>query len=280
MKTRSTLPSLLQRGVAGATCWMLLAVVGCVDDGPPSPARNNEANGAGTAGAGGLFGGTPSDLNPQGGDDGSGPGAGDASSGAGRCGGVPTSAEPRIDNFEDGDTYPIAETGRLGAWHIPPLSGDQVLTFEIEPHGADGTDFAARVTVAGFDSRASLGASLRFDREGVSCPYNVSDYGALGFYARGSGTLDLLLDTTDTWSTEFGGACRDDIEQCWDVHHKLIPLTSDWKYHEVRWDAFSQAGWGMLVAFNPEHLLGVEFAVSPDALPAEFWLDEIRFVTP
>lgn len=258
-------------GALGLLC--ALASAGCVETSPEADAS--------ASGSGGLFGGTPTPVNPQGGDQTTSQvGGGGSASAPGRCAAVPESREPRIDNFEDGDDLPIVEAGRRGAWHIPPLSGAQILTFAVEPDGADASDYAAHVTVDGFTDRVSVSASLRFDQQGVSCPYNASGYAGVAFYAKGSGTLDLLLDTSDTWSTEFGGACDAETEVCWDVHHKLVPLTTDWEYHEVRWDFFSQAGWGKLAQLAPEHLLGVEFAVAATSLPADFWIDEVRFLAP
>lgn len=261
--------------VFGLLCGV--ASVGCVET---SPADQSNSGCSGAAGSGGLFGGTPTPVNPEGGDPSTSQVGGSRSTPAGRCAAVPESSEQRIDNFEDGDDLPIAEVGRRGAWHIPPLSGAQVLSFDIEPGGADASDYAAHVTVDGFTDRTSVSASLRFDQEGVACPYNASGYAGVAFYAKGTGSLDLMIDTTDTWSSEFGGTCNAETEVCWDVHHKLVPLTDEWEYHEVRWDLFSQAGWGKLATLTPEHLLGVEFAVAPSSLPAEFWLDELRFIEP
>lgn len=254
--------------------WCGLAGAGCVET---SPADDVEA---GCSGSSGLFGGTPTPVNPEGGEPGASPPVGGSANPPGRCAAVPESDEARIDNFEDGDDFPIAAPGRRGAWHIPPLTGAQKLSFVVEPSGADGSDYAAHVTMDGFTERVSVSASLRFDQEGVSCPYNANGYVGVAFYAKGSGDLDLMLDTTDTWSSEFGGTCNAETEQCWDLHHKLVPLTNEWAYHEVRWDLFSQAGWGKLATLAPDHFLGLEFAVAASSLPADFWIDEVRFIAP
>jgi hypothetical protein len=243
--------------------------VACGDDGPAAV-----EGAAGSAGSGGLFGGMPQPQ-AEGGD---GPGGEAGALSGGRCAAVPASADARIDNFEDGDDLPIVEPGRLGAWHLPVLEGNEMLTFTVEAGGANGSDFAAHVTISGVSEITGVAASLRFDASGVACPYDASGYSGLAFYAKGADNLIVQLQTTDVFSTEFGGTCDASVEQCWDKHRKLVPLTAEWEYHEATWDLFSQAGWGVVAPFAADHLLGVEFVVAPSAEPVEIWIDEIRFL--
>jgi hypothetical protein len=249
-------------------------LVGCVDSG----AKDDPVS-SGASGSGGLFG-SGGEPAPEGGAAAGSTGGEPASAPGGRCSAVPPSAEARLDNFEDGDDFPVAEPERRAAWHIPPASGEEMLSLSVEQGGADESDFAGHITISGFSERASVGVSLRSEQAGVSCPYNVTGTTGIGFYAKGQGTIDLLLDTTDTWSTEFGGSCDDTSEVCWDQHHKLLPLEADWAYHEVPWDAFVQAGWGKLVPFAPANFLGIQFAVGPKSMPADFWIDDLRLLTP
>jgi hypothetical protein len=242
-----------------------------------------------SSGGSAIFGGSAGQGTPplasagadaQGGQGGSGSaGAADAGS-PDRCANVPASAEPRIDNFEDADEVPLSEPGRHGMWAIPSESDAGTLSFVIVEGGANGSDFAAHFTASGFSANGvTLGVSLGTVLGGVPCPYNAGRYLGIGLFVKGSGRVQLKVSTSDIFSTEFGGTCNDSKEQCWDAYQKALPLAADWTYHEVRWDELAQQGWGKQVALDPAHFMNLMFEATPAELPADFWVDELRFIT-
>ena len=63
----------------------------------------------------------------------------------------------------------------------------------------------------------------------------------------------------EIFTLEWGGTCDETVSMCWDAHQKLIPLSEDWTFHEVRWSDLSQAGWGDSFEFDPSGLMNFLF---------------------
>ncbi|MGC4086940.1 MAG: hypothetical protein QM756_03380 [Polyangiaceae bacterium] len=194
-----------------------------------------------------------------------------------RCAQVPAGSEPRIDNFEDGNLVPVSEPLRNGHWGAGNNDAQPAVTFAIESPGADGTDFAGHLSsLEATENGLSLGLSMNLN--GVACPYNAGNSTGISFYTRGSGRIRLLVSTQAIITTEWGGSCDERVAKCWDAYAKQVPLATDWTYHEARWDAFSQAGWGDAVAFDPSTIMNMMFIPVPDGSPVELWLDELKFM--
>lgn len=245
----------------------LAALCGCVDT--RSPADPSDPPG----GAGAVFGGEI-----DGGGAGGATGEAPSTGGGGRCSVVRPNGEARIDNFEDADTDPVSEPGRVGYWSGHGDTGEGSYTFEVTEGGADGTDFAARLAADGITGPVSIEVSMRVRTPAADCPYDASAFAGVGFFSKGTGRIELKVQTTDVFSTEFGGTCDDTVEQCWDAHRKVVPLTPEWTYREVRWDDLTQAGWGKSVPFDPAHWIGMSFWAASAESPVEVWVDEVRFL--
>ncbi|HEX6764770.1 MAG TPA: hypothetical protein VF103_04815 [Polyangiaceae bacterium] len=203
-------------------------------------------------------------------------GSGFAASG-GRCSAARPVSELRIDNFEDGDTAPVSEPERYGNWAMSEGDGQPAATFSVDEGGADGTDFAAHVTSDEFTEN-TLGLVLSTRVDGQGCPYNAAGTSGISLWVKGTGRIDLKVSTDEIFTLEWGGTCDETVSKCWDAHQKLIPLSDEWTFHEVRWTDLSQAGWGDSFPFDPSGLMNFLFASAVPGEPAEFWVDELRFV--
>ncbi len=200
---------------------------------------------------------------------------------------APVSQDARVEDFEDADNRLFGGFAREGYWysasdHTPessifPVDG----TFKASelPGGEATVDnrFAAHFTAAGQkDWGAVWGTTLRHVGEPAKCPLNVGAFRGLSFRARGQGSVRLRFGMPETVASEYGGRCA---ERCWDVHEVVVHLTDDWRAHEVRWEQLQQEGWGKPVRFDPKRLLGIEFAAKPGHLPADFWVDDLSWIS-
>ena len=269
-------------------------VVACQDDAPSGGLTS-------TGGAGGAAGSTPaatagsSTVAGQGGSASSTAGqGGSAGSSAGRggsagsatvvsCPSVPQGQLALLDDFEDGNSAFAAEPGRTGIWFTIHDESPGSIT----PNGAvvgvaggaNGSERAAHVVASGYlEWGAGLSSSLTQSVSGEQCPYNASAFAGLRFYARGSGKTRFSVQIPETVSREFGGSCDPDQGMvCFDQHGKYLTLTDDWQLFELPWDELKQRTFGTRATLRPEAIMGVQFALEKDALPAELWVDEIGF---
>jgi hypothetical protein len=227
----------------------------------------------GGTGGDGVFGGSAGAGEPAGATGEGGVGATEG----GRCAAAPPFVEPRIDNFEDGNTAPVAEPGRNGLWQVGQNDAQPIPTFTVEEGGADGTDFAGHFTAPEYtENGVSLGLGVRF--EGLSCPYDATGSAGISLYLKGTGRVLLKVSTEAIFSTEWGGVCDEEVDVCWDAHQKLIPLTDTFEYREIRWSDLQQAGWGKSAPFDPAGLINFLFVPGTPGEGVEFWVDELRFL--
>jgi licheninase len=74
---------------------------------------------------------------------------------------------------------------------------------------------------------------------------------------------------------EFGGTCT---SKCFDAHSATIELSDEWQEFDIPWAALRQAGFGEAVVFDPKRLIQVYWDVEPNAMPADYWIDDVRFL--
>jgi hypothetical protein len=106
--------------------------------------------------------------------------------------------------------------------------------------------------------------------------YDASAYAGVAFWARGRASLRIGVKMTQIVGEEFGGSCT---QGCYDSHGVTYPLTREWKHYEVRWKDLAQRGFGAAVPFDPRSLYSLEFAVSENQPPFDFWIDDVAFLT-
>ena len=58
----------------------------------------------------------------------------------------------------------------------------------------------------------------------------------------------------------------------------MVPLPTEWTYREILWGSLEQSGWGKKVPLDLGSLLDIRFALLPEDLPGEFWVDEITLL--
>ncbi len=206
---------------------------------------------------------------------------------AGPCGGVsPASDAPLIDDFEDGDSKPFKAFQREGWWSS---ASDNTDGSKISPSGSFAPDrlpsvqatksniYAAHLTAQGQKQwGATWGTTFRWVEKGIRCPFNASGFAGIKFRAKGPGDIRVNFGIPDTVPRDDGGTCT---ERCWDSHGMSVHLTDRWDDYIVRWDRVQQGGWGTDARFDPTRLLGLNFSVSTKDLPADFWVDDIEFIS-
>jgi hypothetical protein len=194
------------------------------------------------------------------------------------------STDAMIDDLEDGDEVIRPADQRRGFWWT---FGDEGCPGGAEdvtapPGAGNPSRFAARV---GAKNCSSWGFGMGFPLNWHSgrCAYDVSAYDGVTFWARaGDGTADLpikfVFGMRETLPREHGGDGTCEPPKCWDEHAVRITLGRDWKQYSFVWADFKQAGHGPQVAFNPKHVVALNWGA--DATPStyrEFWLDNVAF---
>ena len=81
--------------------------------------------------------------------------------------------------------------------------------------------------------------------------------------------------TPDTTPKENGGKCSD---KCWDSYGKLVRIKEGWNQYQIRWNQLQQEGWGTDARFEVERLMNINFSAKTSSLPADVWIDDVRFL--
>lgn len=200
---------------------------------------------------------------------------------------APPSDTALVDDFEDGDQAAFKGFQREGWWFSAGDATESAKLFpergtfrpERLPAAEANRDnlFAAHLKAEGQkDWGAVWGVSLRWESKGIRCPLNVSPFAGLRFRAKGPGTVRVAFGMPETEPPDAGGTCT---SGCYDVHGKVFYLTDRWDEYLVRWDRVEQQGWGTQARFDPARIVSLQLAVKPKELPADFWIDDIAFVT-
>lgn len=250
---------------AGCVVLSIAFVAGC-SDGEPS---------LGSGGGAGLdapgVSGHPDDVSagddgvPGGGASGTGGGGGDGVTEVSTCLGDLT-----MDDFEDPSTYalfrPYHDQSAGGVMSPAPGAA-------FSPATSDTGGSALHMTGSGFSSwGAGIGRS--FD-----VPHACKER-ALGvrFRAKGNGPITVAAPVSAVVPTSEGGSCTA-ADGCNNSHEASVILTSTWATHEVYWTDLAQLdGWGIPATFDPKSVLEILFAARPEAMPFDFWIDDIELI--
>jgi hypothetical protein len=175
-----------------------------------------------------------------------------------------------IDDFEDGNLTIKYVDGRSGSWL---RAGDNLGTFEstslATTTGGHEDSLCLSTKATGF---TSWGSFVKFDFRPGPQPYDVSVFGGISFWAKGSGSVRVKAASTETTLVDYGGACT---SGCNDHYATWIDLGATWTQHTVRFAELRQDGWGTQVPLALECLLGIEFSSGTDY---ELYLDDVTFV--
>jgi hypothetical protein len=184
---------------------------------------------------------------------------------------------PLIDDFEDGDMHVPMVEHRAGQWLTFndgtgsqfPKPGSAMSASRI-PGGRGASHFGIHNVGSKF---SKWGANLSFELNPHRC-YDASAYGGIEFWARGHGEIRAAVKMTQIVSEEFGGSCSHD---CFDAHTKYIKLTREFTRVVVRWADLSQQGFGTPIPFDARSLYSIEFSLTPEQTPFDFWIDDVSF---
>lgn len=211
------------------------------------------------------------------------PGVAAVSQSVGRCQDVPAlDRDPLLTDFEHDSIFlrPVPE--RHGTWFMAndgsPEGKQEPDQMSSARGGYSGSNYSLHYKVEGFTEWGGVaGFVIRYTPEdGIKCPFNAQAFEGLSFIARGKGRIRVKLGTPETTPPEQEGRCQ---KGCWDNHGAFVFLTDEWREHRIPWSAFAQQGWGTAARLNLQELLTVNFSVAREDQPAEFWLDDIRFLT-
>lgn len=190
-----------------------------------------------------------------------------------------------LDDFEDGDAKLFKAYQREGWWFASSdnTEGSRISPMKFAPEKlpeAEATKdnlFAAHLTATGQkDWGAVWGVTLRWESNGIRCPFNASAFAGIRFRARGPGSVRVMLGVPETQPPDGGGTCQ---SKCYDMHGKIVHMSNCWDEYLVRWDQLQQDGWGAQARFDPARIIQLGFSVHVADLPTDFWLDDLALVT-
>lgn len=180
-----------------------------------------------------------------------------------------------IDDFEDGDSTPKASSGADGYWTVysdhtagtlNPPDGSRITPAK---EGAAGTSRSAHISGGGF---TKFGAGLILFPNVQQCAFDASAEQGLGFWIKGSATVEVAVATTETVNSAFCFTAS----KCNDFYRTTYPLTTTWTYYMLPWSKLKQAGWGTLVPFVPSHVEYFQFSFGAN-VNFELYVDEFSF---
>jgi hypothetical protein len=207
---------------------------------------------------------------------------------AGPCGAAsPPGDVALVDDFEDGDGKPFKAFQREGWWFaandntegatMAPSPGRFDPARLPDAQSTKTNHFAAHLTATGYKQwGVTWGTSLNWVKDGIRCPFNASGFAGLKFRAKGPGLIHVSFGMPETTPVEYGGICK---TGCYDSHSTAVLLADRWDEYIVPWEGLQQGGWGTEARFDSARIMGVNFAVQAKDLPADFWIDDVKFVT-
>ncbi len=197
---------------------------------------------------------------------------------------VATGEDAAIDDATDCDAMIAVGDGRLGRWFAydsgPELPGTQAPAageFAMDEDPLQGC--AVHVTGGGYSTDDAVGLGYAgvgvefLEAEAIRCTegYDAIVYAGIGFVARGSGSLRILVETRDTA-----------LETARPNGYALeVPLREQWAPVEIEWSdlALLTAQAGAPAAIDPQAIVTLRFEpVDPSAY--DFWIDELAFLVP
>ncbi|MBC8070052.1 MAG: hypothetical protein IAG13_17065 [Deltaproteobacteria bacterium] len=189
--------------------------------------------------------------------------------------------EPESMGVEPDNAIPATD-GRNGHWYIyndgtgiqdPPADGPVPY-----PGGVDGSEYAARTSIDGFTVwGAGYGFTLN-TKPASNCPYDVSGFDGIQFWAKGNGTWRMQIAVLSTTDDVGGGICAG---VCNDHFGINVALTSEWVLHEVAWSTLAQVGWGDESDFDAGEVIFLQWQHA-DAAPGsvfEILVDDVQLWT-
>jgi len=224
---------------------------------------------------------TDGDGLPDGAGDGGGSGgqSGDTGSGGGAATTDPNPAEDCVggfvlEDFESDSTSSLFRPysdGSAGGT-MTPAAG---VPFQPEM-SSDSGSLALHMQGSGFTSWGA-GIGRAFEAP-VACKERSV---GLRFKAKGNGMITFAGQVSAVIPVAEGGSCTAG-DGCNNGHQTQLNLGATWKTYEVLWSDLAQitgTGWeSLLTSFDPRSVQELLFAARPEAMPFDFWIDDIELI--
>jgi hypothetical protein len=134
-------------------------------------------------------------------------------------------------------------------------------------------------TYGTFSMYGAIGCSLNGSTSNtVEVPniYSVSGYNGITFFAKGTpSSLQVIVNTTETTSTMYGGTCT--TTSCVGNHALISLSSSTWNQYMVPFSSLA----GGTATFNAAHALTINFQAQNSSvsgsISADFWIDDLSF---
>ena len=205
-------------------------------------------------------------------------GSGGNSGGAGSCGDL-------IDDMESGTGYICEGSGRAGHWYtyldtstsstILPATGSVAVPEHLTtPRGT--SNYAMHVSGA-YSTYAGLACLLNNAVVGTpSGTFNATGYTGFRFYAKGTGSLQVIGDMPSTIPVASKGTCA--LTNCFGNYYNYGALPSTWTLVTV---PFSSLKNGAVTPFQPATIWSIGFqfyaASSTASISFDLWIDDFSF---
>jgi endoglucanase len=198
-----------------------------------------------------------------------------------RCG-----QEAIIDDGEDQNNQVLVQDGRSGYWYtfvddtgstVPPTAGSQGGTFAMTAGGANGSQYAARMSGT-VGAGGIVYAGMGFNFVDPKDAYDASKYGGIAFYAKKAGAASSVrLKLPDVSTDPQGSICK----QCFNDFGANMNLTDAWTQYVLPFEASKQEeGWGAprVPSITPSKMFGVQWQVNTPGAAYDVWVDDVSFV--
>ena len=199
---------------------------------------------------------------------------------------APCGSEALIDDCEDQNNQVIVQDGRSGYWYtyvdevgstIEPTAGAQGGQFVMSPGGANGSQYAARMSgkvATGGTVYCGMGFNLTDPKDA----YDASKYGGVKFYAKkaGGSTGTVRLKIPDSSTDPDAGRCQ----ECYNDFGATMELTGEWTEYVLPFYLTKQEeSWGdHFPAITPSKLYGMQWQTNIPGAAYDIWVDDISFV--
>ena len=198
---------------------------------------------------------------------------------------APCGADGLIDDCEDQNNQVIVHQGRSGYWYtyvddagstVTPEAGSKGGTFVMAEGGANGSQYAARMTGT-VANAGTVYVGMGFSFTDPKEAYDASKYGGIKFYAKkGAGAGGIRIKIADGNTAPEGGRCQ----ECFNDFGANVELTPAWTEYVLPFYLSKQeSGWGD--TFNqilPNSLYGIQWQTNTPGASFDIWVDDISFV--
>jgi hypothetical protein len=173
-----------------------------------------------------------------------------------------------LENFET--DISAFTTNEFGGYNYPYRNDDSLWGYAILNEGANGTTKSYRQNYI-LQGTSYVYSGYGLDLKPSKAEMDLSTFGAIRFFAKGSGQLAVELETTkDVISNE-------------NHYFNAVTLSDNWKEYVISFSYFSQDDWGIQVDLITalKRMIAIKFKAYPQVAGTNGWfqIDELYLVT-